>query len=150
MAGKRCGTYQAGGPRLERCQGFTGTGNIGPPCAASPPTTKVALRDGGHWVVVAGQVARDNAGSVVGKGDLRAQIDQVGKNVGACLTAAGAAVKDIAFTVSFVTEPAEFGKYADLRQRYFGPPSPESKTVPVPQLADPDYLLQVETFAAIK
>ncbi len=32
---------------------------VGPPCAATPPTTKVALRDGGHWVVVAGQVARD-------------------------------------------------------------------------------------------
>jgi enamine deaminase RidA (YjgF/YER057c/UK114 family) len=54
---------------------------VGPPCAASPPTTKVALRDGGHWVVVAGQVARDAAGDVVGKGDLRAQIEQVGKNV---------------------------------------------------------------------
>jgi hypothetical protein len=28
---------------------------IGPPCAVSPQTTKVALRDGGHWVVVGGQ-----------------------------------------------------------------------------------------------
>ena len=55
---------------------------VGPPCAASPPTTKVALRDGGHWVVVGGQVARDEAGNVVGKGDLQAQIEQVGKNVG--------------------------------------------------------------------
>jgi hypothetical protein len=51
-----------------------GVGVVRPPCAASPPTTKVALRDGGHWVVVAGQVTRDAAGNVVGKGDLRAQI----------------------------------------------------------------------------
>jgi hypothetical protein len=34
---------------------------VGPPCAASPPTTKVALRDGGQWVVIGGQVARDEA-----------------------------------------------------------------------------------------
>ena len=123
---------------------------VGPPCAASPPTTKVALRDGGHWVVIAGQVARDEAGNVVGKGDLRAQIEQVGKNIGACLDAGGATVKDVVFTVSYVTEPAEFDKYADLRQRYFGPPSPKSATVPVQQLANPDLLVQVEAFAAIQ
>jgi len=123
---------------------------VGPPCAASPPTTKVALRDGGYWVVVAGQVARDAAGDVVGKGDLRTQLEQVGKNVNACLDAGGATVKDIVFTVSYVTQPAEFDKYADLRERYFGPPSPKSATVPVPQLADPDFLVQVEAFAAIQ
>jgi enamine deaminase RidA (YjgF/YER057c/UK114 family) len=123
---------------------------VGPPCAASPPTTKVALRDGGHWVVVAGQVARDAAGDVVGKGDLRAQIEQVGKNVKACLDAGGAAVKDTVFTVSYVTQPAEFDKYTDLRERYFGPASPESATVPIPRLANPDFLVQVEAFAAVQ
>jgi enamine deaminase RidA (YjgF/YER057c/UK114 family) len=123
---------------------------VGPPCAASPLTTKVALRDGGHWVVVAGQVARDAAGDVVGKGDLRAQIEQVGKNVNACLDASGATVKDIVFTVSYVTQPAEFYKHTDLRERYFGPASPKSATVPVPQLANPDFLVQVEAFAAVQ
>jgi 2-iminobutanoate/2-iminopropanoate deaminase len=120
---------------------------VGPPCAASPPTTKVALRDGGHGVVVGGQVARDEAGNIVGKGDLQAQIEQVGKNVGACLNGGGATVKDIIFTVSYVTQPVEFEKYANLRQRYFGSPSPQSATVPVPQLASPDLLVQVEAFA---
>ena len=123
---------------------------VGPPCAASPPTTKVASRDGGHWVIVGGQVARDEAGNVVGKGDLQAQIEQVGKNVGACLNSGGATVKDIMFTVSHVTQPFEFDKYVDLRQRYFGSPSPKSMTVPVPQLASPDFLVQVEAFAKIR
>ena len=104
----------------------------------------------GHWLVVGGQVARDEAGNVVGKGDMRAQIEQVGKNVGACLKAGGATVKDIIFTINHVTAPAEFDKYADLLPRYFGPPSPKSTTVPAPQLSNPDFLLQVEAFAAIK
>ncbi len=82
---------------------------VGPPCAASPPNTKVALRDGGHWIVVAGQVARDAAGNVVGKGDLPAQIEQVGTNVGACLDAGGATIKNV---------------YADARPRRELPPQP--------------------------
>jgi enamine deaminase RidA (YjgF/YER057c/UK114 family) len=123
---------------------------VGPPCAASPPTTKVALRGGGHWVIVGGQVARDETGNVVGKGDLQAQIEQVGRNVGACLNGGGATVKDIIFTFSHVTQPLEFDKYTDLRQRYFGPPSPRSTTVPVPQLASPDLLVQVEAFAKVR
>jgi enamine deaminase RidA (YjgF/YER057c/UK114 family) len=122
---------------------------VGPPCPASPPSTVVALRDGGHWVVVAGQVARDGIGNVVGKGDMRAQIEQVGENVGACLKAGGASVKDIIGTVSYVTDVAEFSKYPDLRQRYFGSPSQWNAIVPVPQLPD-NFLVQVETFALIR
>ena len=120
---------------------------IGSPCAASPVTTKVALRDGGHIVAVGGQLARDASGSIVGKGDLGAQIEQVGKNVDACLKAGGATVKDIVFTVSYVREPAELDKYADLRQRYLGAPTPDSTVVPMPQSADPDLMVQVEAFA---
>ena len=123
---------------------------VGAPCAASPPTNAVTLRDGERLLVIGGQVPRDEAGNVVGKGDMRAQIEQVGKNVGACLKAGGATVNDIVFTISSVTAPAEFDKYADLLPRYFGPPSPESKTVRAPQLSSPDFLLQVEAFAAIK
>ena len=95
-------------------------------------------------------MARGDAGNTVGKGDMRAQIEQVGKNVNACLNAGGATVNDIIFTISQVKDAAEFEKYTDLRARYFGPPSPESATAPVSQLADPDFLVQVEAFAAIK
>ena len=123
---------------------------VGSPCAAYPPSTAVTLRDGGRWLVIGAQVPRDEAGKLIGKGDMRAQIEQVGKNVGACLKAGGATVNDIIFTVNFVTAPADFEKYADLLPRYFGKPSPESKTVPTPQLSSPDFLLQVEAFAATK
>jgi hypothetical protein len=54
--------------------------------------------------------ARDEAGNVVGKGNLQQQIEQVGKNVGACLEAGGASVKDIVFTVSYVNPPRPSGE----------------------------------------
>lgn len=125
---------------------------VGPPCAVSPPTTQVVLRDGRHWLMVGGQVARDDAGNVVGEGDMRAQLEQVGKNVDACLKAGGSTVNDIVFTVSQVAAPAkaEFDKSAGLLPSYFGPPSPKSVTVSTPQLSDPDFLLEVEAVAAIK
>jgi enamine deaminase RidA (YjgF/YER057c/UK114 family) len=123
---------------------------VGPPCAASPPTGAITLRSGGRLLAIGAQVPRDDAGNVVAKGDMRAQIEQVGKNIGACLKAGGATVNDIIFTISSVTAPADFDKYTDLLPRYFGAPSPESKTVRAPQLSSPDFLLEVEAFAAIK
>ena len=123
---------------------------VGPPCAGSPQTTLVALRDGGRWVVVGGQLARDESGRLIGKGDMRAQIEQVGKNVGTCLNAGGATVKDIMWTVNYVTDRVEFEKHADLRLQYFGQPSPKTAIVPVKGLAAPDFLVQVEAFARLK
>jgi enamine deaminase RidA (YjgF/YER057c/UK114 family) len=123
---------------------------VGAPCPASPPTTAVTLRDGKRLLMIGAQGPRDEAGNLVGKGDMRAQIDQVGKNVGACLKAGGATVNDIASTISFVAAPAEFNKYADLLPRYFGPPSPESRTVRAQRMSNPDFLLEVEAVAAIK
>jgi enamine deaminase RidA (YjgF/YER057c/UK114 family) len=123
---------------------------VGPPCAASPPTTEFALRDGGQWLFVGQQVARDEAGNIVGKGDMRGQIEQVGKNVDACLKAGGATVNDIVFTVTHVAAPVDLDKYADLLARYFGPPSPKSTTVSAPISSSPDLLVQVEAIAAIK
>src|SRR5258707_11633126 len=108
------------------------------------------MQDGKRLLVIGTQVPRDEAGNVVGNGDMRAQIEQVGKNVGTCLKAGGATVNDVIFTVNFVTAPADFEKYADLLPHYFGKPSPESKTVPTSQLSSPDFLLQVEAFAATK
>jgi len=121
------------------------------PCAASsPPTNVVTLRDGRRLLMIGTQVPRDGAGNVVGKGNMRAQIEQVGKNVGDCLEAASATVGQIVATTSFVAAPAEFERFADLLPRYFGPPSPESRTVRVPQLSNPDFLLEVEAVALIK
>jgi enamine deaminase RidA (YjgF/YER057c/UK114 family) len=123
---------------------------VGPPCASSPPTTAVVSQDGRRWVMVGPQVPRDASGSLVGKGDLGTQIQQVGENVGVCLKAGGVTPENIVFTVNQVRDPAELGRHAELLQRYFGPPSPATITERKPQLSDPDYLLQVEAIAATK
>ena len=57
--------------------------------AAGGYTNAVAVT-GGKTVYIAGQVAFDTKGTIVGKGDLRAQFRQVYENVRLALAAAGA------------------------------------------------------------
>ncbi len=52
----------------------------------------VEVKGSGRMIFVAGQVARDGAGNDVGKGDMRAQIAQVGENIKDALEAVGASL----------------------------------------------------------
>ena len=54
-------------------------------------THAVSAEGPGKLVYVSGQVSWDAGGNVVGKGDMRAQSEQVFRNVGVALKAAGAA-----------------------------------------------------------
>src|SRR5258706_12768492 len=80
----------------------------------------VTVTGPGKTVYVAGQLARDAEGNIVGPGDMRAQMEQTFKNLDACLKAAGAAWSDVVKTNTFVTNYAEFAKCSDVRMRYFG------------------------------
>jgi enamine deaminase RidA (YjgF/YER057c/UK114 family)/YHS domain-containing protein len=120
---------------------------LGPPCAASPPSTLVALRDGGHWVVVGPEAGRDESGKIVGKGDMGAQLEQVGKNVETCLKVARASLSDIIETRTYVVDPDQLAKYADLRKQYFGSASPARTIVQKDGLSGPDNLVEVMAFA---
>jgi enamine deaminase RidA (YjgF/YER057c/UK114 family) len=123
---------------------------LGPPCAAAPPTTKVALRDGGHMVVVGPEGASDDSGKGIGKGDMGAQLEQIGKQVEACLKTAGAKLSDIVETHTYVADPDQLAKYADLRKQYFGSASPARTIVYKGELSNPEDLVEVMAFAAIK
>jgi enamine deaminase RidA (YjgF/YER057c/UK114 family) len=108
----------------------------------------VVVVEGRRTVFVSGQLARDGTGEVVGKGDMRAQIRQVGENVKAALAAAGASLADVVKTNTYVTDIEEFFKHVDVRMEYFGA-LPTSTTVEVRRLAHPDLLVEVEVIAVI-
>ena len=109
----------------------------------------MAFIRGRRLVFVAGQLARDRAGNVVGKGDMRAQIRQVGENIKAALATAGATLGDIVKTNTYVTDMDEYFKHVDVRMEYFGPAMPTSTTVEVRRLAHPDFLVEVEVVAML-
>jgi len=121
---------------------------VGEPCRDHPPSVVVSVSGGGRRVNVGGQLALDKDGNIVGKGDMRAQIEQVGKNIQACLKAAGASVSDITLTRAYVTDTDAFKKNADMRDRYLGPQSATSTLSAMPRLAaGPDFLVEIEAVA---
>jgi enamine deaminase RidA (YjgF/YER057c/UK114 family) len=118
--------------------------------AGQPAYSQVVTVSGsGRQIFVAGQLARDAQGNCVGKGDMRAQIQQVGENIKACLEAAGATLADIVKTNTYVTDYEEFSKHSDMRLRYFGPATPTSTTVQISRLADPDAMVEIEAIAVV-
>jgi 2-iminobutanoate/2-iminopropanoate deaminase len=105
---------------------------------------------GGTMVFVSGLLARDRDGNVIGKGDMGAQIRQVGENLKLALESAGATLEDLVRTCTYVTDIEEFFRHVEVRQKYLGPALPTSTTVEVRKLAHPDFMVEIEAFAVIE
>jgi enamine deaminase RidA (YjgF/YER057c/UK114 family) len=121
---------------------------VGSPCRESPPTVIITTSDGKRELIVGKQVALDVEGQIVGKGDMRAQLEQAGKNVDACLKAAGASKTNIILTHTNVANKEAFLKNADLWAQYLGsePPASDVKTQ---KLANPDLLVEIQAVARL-
>src|SRR5205823_13954505 len=77
---------------------------LGPPCREHPASVIVTASDGKREVVIGGQTALDSEGKLVGKGDMRAQIEHVGKNIEACVKAVGVSKSNIVLTHTYVAD----------------------------------------------
>ena len=110
----------------------------------------VVVASGEKMVFVSGQLARNKHGEIVGAGDMRAQIQQVGENLKNALEAAGATLDDLVKTTTFVTDIDEFFKHVDIRHHYLGVSLPASTTVEVRRLSHPDLLVEIEAMAILK
>lgn len=112
------------------------------------PVVTVPL--GEHTLVfVSGLLSRDQQGQVVGRGDMGAQIRQVGENLRVSLEAVGAGLNDLVRTCTFVTDIDEFFRHVEVRQRYLAPALPTSTTVQVSRLSDPAFMVEIEALAMI-
>ena len=110
----------------------------------------VTVNGPGKTIYTAGQLARDEAGNIVGLGDMRAQLEQTFKNLEACLKAAGASWADVVKTNTFVTDYEAFSKCSDVRMRYIGVASPTSTTIQISRLAQPEAMVEIELVAVVE
>ncbi|HLY47236.1 MAG TPA: RidA family protein [Stellaceae bacterium] len=109
----------------------------------------VTVTGPGKTIYIAGQLARDVAGNIVGPGDMRAQLEQTFKNLELCLKEAGASWADVVKTNTFVTDYAAFSKCSDVRMRYIGVASPTSTTIQISGLAQPEAMVEIEMIAVV-
>ena len=103
----------------------------------------------GKQIFVAGTVSRNQAGEIVGVGDMRAQILQVAENLRISLKAAGATFKDLVKTTTYVTDIDEFFKHPDARATIFSDSFPTSTTVEVRRLSQPELMVEIEVVAIV-
>ena len=115
----------------------------------------VGIASGSRIVFLAGQVAQDGDGNLVGAGDLAAQVEQAIVNVAAGLDAAGATFEDVAKTTIYVVDWDEpkmeqlMGGFMRAVERLGGAPVAPATLVPVPRLFEQGYLVEVEVTAVL-
>jgi len=104
----------------------------------------------GRLVAVAGQVALDEHGAVVGDGDPEAQARQVFENLRWCLAAAGAGFADVVKLGVFVTDMAYLPAMRTARDAVVDTTRPPASTaVQVAALARPEFLIEVDALALV-
>jgi enamine deaminase RidA (YjgF/YER057c/UK114 family) len=123
---------------------------INPEDLSTPESyTQVVAATGSRLVFVAGQVAEDAQGNLVGRGDLPAQARVAFANVGRAVAAAGARPEQVArITIYVVGHRAEYLRYiSEARMAVFGDHRPADTLLGVDTLAEPGYLIEVEAIA---
>jgi enamine deaminase RidA (YjgF/YER057c/UK114 family) len=128
---------------------------------SNPPTihkplgySHVAEIEKGKLIYIAGQVALDVNGALVGKDDYAAQVRQVFANVSAALSAVGATFHDVVklnyYCVDTVDPDTQLTAVRTIRDGFVNREAPPVSTfVVVRRLVRPEWLIEVEAVAFI-
>ena len=113
--------------------------------------THVAVATGSRLVFIAGQVADDITGRLVGPGDLAVQARQAFANLGRALAAAGARPDQVAKITIYVVDyrPEYLPLISDARIAVFGDHKPPDTLLGVATLAEPGYLIEIDAIAVV-
>ena len=129
------------------------TQHINPEGIAKPGAyTHVVVGTGTRLVSVAGQVALDPDGTLVGRGDFGAQARQAYRNVQLALEAAGAGFDDVTKMTVFIVgydEATHFKPLIAARSEVIPGKKPANTLLGVQALASPDFLIEVEAQAVL-
>ena len=122
-----------------------------PPALSTPTgyTHVVEVTGPAKTIYISGQIAYDKDGKVVGAGDMKAQAEQVFKNLQAALTAAGSNFSDVVKMNSYITDMSKAQAVRDVRAQYFKDATPASTFVEVKGLVRPELLLEIEVVAVV-
>jgi enamine deaminase RidA (YjgF/YER057c/UK114 family) len=127
---------------------------VNPPgVAASPAYTHAVSVSPGRTIFISGQVALDEAGNLVGAGDLRAQTKQVFENLRRSLAATGARFEDVVKVTYYIVgyRPEQLPAIREVRSEYLSRTHPPASTlVGVESLFMDGVLIEVEATAAVR
>lgn len=111
----------------------------------------VVVETAGHaHVYLSGQVAREPDGTIIGKGDMRAQVRKTCENIGRGLAHVGAEFDDVVRATTYVTDIEEYYRCSDERFRFFRNNRPASTLIEISRLGHPDAMIEIECEAIIE
>jgi enamine deaminase RidA (YjgF/YER057c/UK114 family) len=94
-------------------------------------------------------LSRNEKGEIVGKGDMRRQLQQVLENITVALASVGATWADVVKRQTFTTDLDEFYKHVDLRKSLTEDALPASTAIQISRLSHPDFMIEIEVMAVI-
>ena len=129
---------------------------VNPPTLPKPAGYSHAFEaQGGKTLYLAGQVAFDKEGRLVGKGDLAAQFRQVCENLKALLVARGGQLNDIVKLTIYVLDKSAYKRNAKeigaVYREFFGRHYPAMTFLEVNGLYDDDQgcMIEIEAVAVV-
>jgi enamine deaminase RidA (YjgF/YER057c/UK114 family) len=121
-----------------------------PEGVAPPPEPYSHVIRAGKMVFVAGQVAFDENGDLVGPGDPRRQAEQCWRNIEACLRSAAANLSQVVKVVCFVADIRHVPQEIEVRRRLFSEGRwPVYTMVQVANLGREDLLFEIDVTAVL-
>jgi enamine deaminase RidA (YjgF/YER057c/UK114 family) len=117
---------------------------------ATPPEPYAHAIRCGDTVYIAGQVAFDEHNRIVGVGDARLQAEQVWRNIGLAVQAAGGTLADVVKITIFLKDIRDAPLEIAVRERLFESGRfPICTMVQVANLGLPDLLMEIDAVAAL-
>jgi enamine deaminase RidA (YjgF/YER057c/UK114 family) len=111
-----------------------------------------AATKGGVTLHISGQISLDKDGNLVGRGDMRAQTQQVFENIRMILEEAGGHFDDVVKLTHYVVglKPDHRPAITEVRNQYVNQANPPASTmIGVPALVMDGLLIEVEAVAVI-
>jgi 2-iminobutanoate/2-iminopropanoate deaminase len=121
---------------------------VSAPNAAKPIGPYSPAIRAGNLLFLSGQVGFDPSTSTLVDSDISAQTDQVMRNIGALLKAAGTDFSHVVRTTVFLADMGEFAKMNEVYARYVVDPPPARSTVQVARLPR-DARVEIDVIAVI-
>jgi len=98
---------------------------------------------------IAGMLAKDQNGEIVGEGDITAQTEQVIHNLKLAVEAGGGTLKDIVRLDVYVIDISQFDKIHAVRRKHFQSDAPVSTMVEISRMTDPRALIEMNAIAVL-
>jgi enamine deaminase RidA (YjgF/YER057c/UK114 family) len=103
----------------------------------------------GNTLYIAGQVAKDIEGHLVGQGDFETQVRQVHTNLKNILDETGGNIQSIVKMTTLLTHYNYIETYRSVRDEFFQEPHPPNTLLIVESLALPDFMVEIEAIAVL-